>query len=123
MYYLKLDDLPHFSPVFAAARALSLSSLPDGTTSCLANQAIITRYRDGDDDIGFHSDKMASIQDPSCIVDLSLGAERTFQARLRAPRQVTRKGGKILPGCRCPRPRTTPASWAACAWRTVRRLS
>lgn len=44
-------------------------------------QTIGTLYRDGKDNIGWHSDKMRDIADDSLIFDVSLGARRTFSLR------------------------------------------
>jgi alkylated DNA repair dioxygenase AlkB len=45
------------------------------------NHVIATRYRDGDDAIGWHCDKMQDIVPGSPILSLSLGAERDLQLR------------------------------------------
>lgn len=45
------------------------------------NHVIATRYRDGDDTIGWHSDKVQDIVPGSPILSLSLGAERDLQLR------------------------------------------
>ncbi len=42
------------------------------------NHAILTRYRDSGDSIGFHSDKMHDITPNSAIISLSLGESREF---------------------------------------------
>ena len=44
---------------------------------------LVNLYRDGDDYIGWHSDKYADIVPDSCIASLSLGAERPFRLRGR----------------------------------------
>lgn len=47
------------------------------------SQTIGTLYRDGDDSIGWHADKAKDIAEDSLIVDVSLGAERTFSLRAK----------------------------------------
>lgn len=46
-------------------------------------QTIGTLYRDGQDSIGWHSDKVKDIADDSLIFDISLGAQRTFSLRAK----------------------------------------
>ncbi len=48
----------------------------DGPVSI--NHSILTCYRDGNDNIGFHSDKMIDITPNSPIISLSLGQDREF---------------------------------------------
>lgn len=49
------------------------------------NHIIATEYRDGQDNIGWHSDKMQSITPGTPILSLSLGATREFQLRPTPP--------------------------------------
>jgi hypothetical protein len=73
-HYKYLHDVPWLQPVFAAVRATSIAGFP---VTC--NQAIVTLYLSGTDCIGWHSDKMTSIVDPSVIFDISLlGGDRTL---------------------------------------------
>jgi alkylated DNA repair dioxygenase AlkB len=71
--------------VFAAVRATPVAGVP---VTC--NQAIVTLYESGTDGIGWHSDKMASIVDPSIILDVSLGGERRLCIRESEDGPVTR---------------------------------
>lgn len=48
--------------------------------------ALVNLYRDGNDYIGWHADKVADLEPGSCIASLSLGAERPFQLRDKAGR-------------------------------------
>ena len=84
-HYKRLHAVPWLQPVFAAVRATAVSGVP---IEC--NQAIVTRYESGTDCIGWHSDKMTSIADPSIVFDLSLGGERTLCIRESEDGPVTR---------------------------------
>ena len=79
-HYKQLQDVPWLEPVFFTLRNLHYegAGLLNGATF---NQAIVTLYESGTDNIGWHSDKLASIADPSVIFDISLGAERTFSIK------------------------------------------
>ncbi|MDC0717453.1 alpha-ketoglutarate-dependent dioxygenase AlkB family protein [Nannocystis bainbridge] len=45
------------------------------------NYALVNLYRDGDDYIGWHADKVSDLAPGSAIASLSLGAARPFQLR------------------------------------------
>ena len=84
-HYKRLQDVPWIQSVFAAVRATTVAGVP---VEC--NQAIVTLYKSGTDCIGWHADKMASIADPSIILDVSLGGERTLCIREFEDGPVTR---------------------------------
>jgi hypothetical protein len=84
-HYKYLHDVPWLQPVFAAVRATTIAGDP---VTC--NQAIVTLYESGTDCIGWHSDKMTSIADPSVIFDVSLGGERTLCIRKSEDGPITR---------------------------------
>lgn len=84
-HYKYLHDVPWLQPVFAAVRATTVAGVP---VTC--NQAIVTLYESGNDGIGWHSDKMMSIVDPSVIFDISLGGERTLCIRKSEDGPITR---------------------------------
>lgn len=75
-HYKRCHGVPWIQPVFAAVRATTVAGTPVST-----NQAIVTLYESGADCIGWHSDKMVSIVDPSVIIDISFGGERTLCIR------------------------------------------
>lgn len=54
---------------------------PDKLRTPSINHCIATRYEDGDDNIGFHSDKVDDIADNSMIFMLSTGAVRELHFR------------------------------------------
>jgi len=84
-HYKYLHDVPWLHQVFAAVRATSIAGVP---VTC--NQAIVTLYQSGTDCIGWHSDKMTSIADPSIILDVSVGGERTLSIRKTEDGPITR---------------------------------
>jgi alkylated DNA repair dioxygenase AlkB len=53
------------------------------------NAALLNRYRDGRDAMGFHSDDEPELGPEPCIASLSLGATRTFVLRPRAKKGTT----------------------------------
>ncbi len=57
---------------------LELKKAAEATTGCTLNYAILNLYRDGNDSIGYHADKVADLVPGSTIVSISLGAERDF---------------------------------------------
>lgn len=75
-HYQRLHDVQWMQPLFSAVR----KTVVEGAR-ITANQAIVTLYENGADQIDWHSDKMASIADPSIIFDVSLGGERTLSLR------------------------------------------
>jgi hypothetical protein len=84
-HYKYLHDVPWLHELFASVRATSNAGVP---VTC--NQAIVTLYESGDDSIGWHSDKMTSIVDPSVIFDVSLGGVRTLCIRKSEDGPITR---------------------------------
>ena len=80
-HYKELAEVPWFKDVFSlvSKQPFHGAGLNDGKATF--NQAIVTLYNCGTDNIGWHSDKPASIAAPSVIMDISLGSERTFCIR------------------------------------------
>ena len=78
--YLHVSDpaVSFMKPVFEAVRRLSPG----------ANLMIVTRYGGGEDNITPHSDDMTDIKGGSLIVDISVGAERTFTIESKATGKV-----------------------------------
>lgn len=59
------------------------SKLNKDITSPQMNHWIATLYKDGDDYIGFHSDKKQDFVDNSYFIIIKLGAQRVFEFRLK----------------------------------------
>lgn len=60
---------------------LSLKEHVERTVDCSFNYALVNKYQNGFDYIGWHSDKEKDMEKDAPIVSLSLGAERKFQVR------------------------------------------
>ena len=73
-YYCQFEDLPI---VHQIVEDLCSKLLIDGN-GVEITQVIVTRYVDGDDEIGYHSDKIKDIAPGSFIISLSLGETREF---------------------------------------------
>jgi alkylated DNA repair dioxygenase AlkB len=67
--------------------------------------ALVNRYRDGRDYIGWHSDSRTGMQPGSTVACISLGATRAFQLRDRAGGPITEidltHASLIIMGGRC----------------------
>ena len=63
----------------------SLREQIEARTGCAFNAVLANGYRDGSDSMGWHSDDEPELGPRPCIASLSLGAERTFLLRPRAP--------------------------------------
>jgi alkylated DNA repair dioxygenase AlkB len=63
------------------------------------NYALVNLYRNGDDYIGWHADKVTDLVDGSAIASLSLGAARVFQLRNKQTAEthdITLVSGSLL---------------------------
>ena len=86
-FHKKLHSQAWLQPVFDALAVLTFDS-GAGPVTHIFNHAIVTKYFTGEDNINWHSDKPASIAPDSIILDISLGAARTFSMRSNATGQV-----------------------------------
>jgi alkylated DNA repair dioxygenase AlkB len=102
---------------------LRVKALIEAATGREFNSVLSNLYRDGNDSMGWHADKERELGPEPFIASLSLGAERVFELRHNADREVTRvflphgslllMGGKLqrcwrhrvpkMPGIRLPR--------------------
>ena len=71
-------DIDHVEPVQTLAQALNAGLAPQH------NHWIVTRYEDGSDNIGYHSDKTADFHPNSWFVVIKLGEPRQFAFRVKA---------------------------------------
>lgn len=76
LHYHAVSSVPSLQRLLALLHTCTYQGQP-----MRFNHVIATRYRDGDDAIGWHADKMRDIAPGTPIVSLSLGATRDLQLR------------------------------------------
>ena len=87
------DSLPWFPAL------LDLKNKVEAECGEVFNYALVNKYQDGSEYIGWHSDKEGDLVTGSSIVSLSLGTERDFQVR---EKQSTTPPGASLRGSSTP---------------------
>jgi alkylated DNA repair dioxygenase AlkB len=76
LHYHAVSSMPSLQRLLALLHTYTFQGQP-----MRFNHVIATRYRNGDDAIGWHADKMRDIAPGTPIVSLSLGATRDLQLR------------------------------------------
>jgi hypothetical protein len=87
-------DIGHVEPIQTLAQALNAGLAPQH------NHWIVTRYEDGSDNIGYHSDKTADFHPNSWFVVIKLGEPRPFAFRVKAAKGEPEQDpffSKVLP--------------------------
>ena len=94
--YMRPEDprVAGFMPALAAA--VGAVTVP-GYGQQAYNQAIVTSYACGADNIGWHSDKMRTIRERTLITDVSFGATRSFYVCVPTWEERMNKKKKMVP--------------------------
>ena len=87
IYRHPADEMPRFLPFSLTVQ--KIRKRLEKTLQQRFNHVLIQLYRDGNDNISEHSDKTLDIARGSCIVNMSLGAQRIMTLRTKKPKRAS----------------------------------